>query len=151
MIYFSLKKNSKMNRDKLFSISIDVQNFPNIMPKYFESIIITKTIKNEIWVNEKIHFLGSILNVKTKHLIIHPKKHEVHILSGLMKGSSFVEFYDEAPNGTNVTINVLINLNGISKLFLPFRFLIKRQMVKVMDEFLNSAERLVLDSDQSQN
>ncbi len=138
-----------MNRNKLFSISIDVENFPSLMPKHFESIIITKTIGNEIFVDEKIHFLSSILNVKTKHLIIHPRKHEVHILSGLMRGSSFVEFYDETSDGTNVTIDVLINLNGISKLFLPFRFLIKRQMAKTMDEFLNSAERLVLDSDQS--
>ena len=148
MIYFRLKENSKVNRDKLFSISIDVENFPSLMPKYFESIIITKTIGNEVFVDERIHFLGNILNVKTKHLIIHPRKHEVHILSSLMKGSSFVEFYDETSNGTNVTIDVLINLNGISKLFLPFRFLIKRQMVKVMNEFLNSAERFVFDSHQ---
>ena len=148
MIYFRLKENSKVNRDKLFSISIDVENFPSLMPKYFESIIITKTIGNEIFVDERIHFLDNILNVKTKHLIVHPRKHEVRILSGLMRGSSFVEFYDETSNGTNVTIDVLINLNGISKLFLPFRFLIKRQMVKVMNEFINSAERFVFDSHQ---
>ena len=148
MIYFSLKQKSKVNRDKLFSISIDVENFPSLMPKYFESIIITKTIGNEIFVDERIHFLGNILNVKTKHLIIHPRKHEIHILSGLMRGSSFVEYYDETSNGTNVTIDVLINLNGISKLFLPFRFLIKRQMVKAMNKFLNSAERFIFDSHQ---
>ncbi len=151
MIYFSLNKSVKMNRDKLFSISTDVENFPSLMPKYFESIIITKTIGNEIFVDEKIHFLGNILNVKTKHLIIHPRIHEVHILSGLMRGSSFVEFYNETLDGTNVTIDVLINLNGISKLFLPFRFLIKRQMERVMNKFLSSAEKFVLDSDQSQN
>ena len=148
MIYFTLKKNSKANRDKLFSISIDVEKFPSLMPKYFESIMITKIIGNEIFVDERIHFLGNILNVKTRHLIIHPRKHEVHILSGLMRGSSFIEFYDETYDGTNITINVSINLNGISKLFLPFRFLIKKQMAKTMDEFLNSAERLVLNSDQ---
>ena len=147
MLYFSLKKNCKINRDKLFSISIDVENFPSLMPKYFESIIITKTIGNEIFVDERIHFLGNILNVKTRHLIIHPRKHEVHILSGLMRGSSFVESYDKTSDGTNVTIDVSINLNGISKLFLPFKFFIKKQMAKTMDEFLNSAERLVSDSD----
>ena len=141
MIHFTLKKNSVMIRDRLFSISTDVENFPNLMPKYFKSILIRKSIGNKIFVDEKIRFLGNFLNVKTKHVVIHPRTHEVHILSGLMSGSSFIEFYDKSPDGTNVTIDVSVNLNGISKIFSPFGFLIKRQMARVMDEFLNSAEK----------
>jgi len=151
MIHFTLKKNSKVNRDKLYSISIDVENFPNLMPKYFKSIIIKESIGNEIFVDEKIHFLGSFLDVKTKHVIIHPRIHEVHILSGLLRGSSFVELYDEMSDGTNVTIDVSIKFNSVSKLFLPFGFLIKRQMAKVMGEFLDSAEKLVFDLGDPQN
>ena len=146
MIRFTLKKNSRIIRDKLYSISIDVENFPSLLPKYFKSIIIKKSIGNEIFVDEKIHFLGGFLDVKTKHVIVHPKIHEVHILSGPIRGTSFVESYDEASDGTNVAIDVCIKLNGVSKLFLPFGFLIKRQMTRVMDEFLNSAEKFVLDS-----
>ena len=146
MIRFTLKKNSRIIRDKLYSISIDVENFPSLLPKYFKSIIIKKSIGNEIFVDEKIHFLGGFLDVKTKHVIVHPKIHEVHILSGPIRGTSFVESYDEASDGTNVAIDVCIKLNGVSKLFLPFGFLIKIQMARVMDEFLNSAERLVFDS-----
>ena len=145
MMRFTLKKNSKVNRDKLYSVSIDVGNFSNVMPKYFKSINIKKSIGNEIFVDEKIHFLGSLLDVKTKHVIIHPRIHEVHILSGLLQGSSFAESYDETLDGTNVVIDVLIKFNGISKLFLPFGFLIKRQMARVMDEFLDSAEKLIFD------
>jgi hypothetical protein len=130
MIRFTLKKNSRMTRDKLYSISIDVENFPSILPKYFKSIIIKKSIGNEIFVDEKIHFLGSLLVVKTKHVIIHPKIHEVHILSGPIRGSSFVESYDE---------------------ILPFGFLIKRQMARVMGEFLGCAEKFVLDSNDPKN
>ena len=146
MIRFTLKKNSRIIRAKLYSISIDVENFPSLMPKYFKSIIIKKSIGNEIFVDEKIYFLGGFLDVKTKHVIVHPRIHEVHILSGLVRGSSFVESYDETSDGTNVTIDVSIKLNGVSKLFLPFGFLIKRQMSRVMDEFLNSAEKFVSDS-----
>ncbi|MDH3658213.1 MAG: hypothetical protein OEM77_08790, partial [Nitrosopumilus sp.] len=69
----------------------------------------------------------------------------VHILSGPLQDSSFVESYDETLDGTNVVIDVLIKFNGVSKLFLPFGFLVKRQMAKVMDEFLDSAEKLVFD------
>jgi len=146
MIRFTLKKNSRIIRDKLYSISIDVENFPNLLPKYFKSIVIKKSIGNEIFVDEKIHFLGGFLDIKTKHVIVHPKIHEVYILSGPMRGTSFVESYDETSDGTNVTIDIFIKLNGVSKLFLPFGFLIKRQMSRVMDEFLNSAEKFVSDS-----
>jgi len=146
MIRFTLKKNSRIIRDKLYSISIDVENFPNLLPKYFKSIVIKKSIGNEIFVDEKIHFLGGFLDIKIKHVIVHPKIHEVYILSGPMRGTSFVESYDETSDGTNVTIDIFIKLNGVSKLFLPFGFLIKRQMSRVMDEFLNSAEKFVSDS-----
>jgi len=146
MIRFTLKKNSRIIRDKLYSISIDVENFPSLLPKYFKSIIIKKSIGNEIFVDEKIHFLGGFLDVNTKHVIVPPKIHEVHILSGPIRGTSFVESYDETSDGTDVTIDVFIKLNGVSKLFLPFGFLIKRQMTRVMDEFLNSAEKFVSDS-----
>jgi hypothetical protein len=145
LMHFTLKKNSKVNRDKLYSVSIDVGNFSNVMPKYFKSITINKSIGNEIFVDEKIYFLCSLLDVKTKHVIIHPRIHEVHILSGPLQGSSFVELYDETLDGTNVVIDVLIKFNGVSKLFLPFGFLIKRQMAKVRDEFLDLAEKIVFD------
>ena len=146
MMSFTLKKNSKLNRDKLYAISIDVENFPNIMPKYFKSTTMKKTTENETFVDEKIHFLGSLLDVKTKHVINHPRMHEVHILSGPLRGSSFVESYDKIQDGANVVIDVSIKLNGISKLISPFGFLIKRQMSKVMDEFLESAQKTVFDS-----
>ena len=146
MIRFTLKKNSRIIRDKLYSVSIDIENFSNLMPKYFKSVIIRKSIVNEIFVDEKIHFLGSFLDLKTKHVIIYPRIHEVHILSGPLRGSSFIESYDETSYGTNVIIDVSIKFNGVSKLFLAFGFLIKRLMARVMDEFLNSAEKFVLDS-----
>jgi len=145
MIHFTLKKNSRANRSKLYSVSTNVENFSNLMPKYFKSIIIKKSIGNKIFVDEKIRFLGSFLDVKTKHVIIYPRIHEVYILSGPLRGSSFIESYDETSYGTNVMIYVSIKFNGVSKLFLPFGFLIKRQMARVMDEFLDSAEKLVFD------
>ncbi len=150
-MYFVLKKESKVNRDKLYSVSIDVKNFPNIMPRYFKSIVILKSIKNEILVNEKIYFLKSFLKIQTKHVIIHPKIHEVHIVSGPLKGSSFVEDYEKISNETTVTIKVHIKFNGLFKIFSPLKFLLKKQMSKVMNEFLESAEKYISDENQQNN
>ena len=150
-MYFVLKKESKADRDKLYSVSIDVKNFPNIMPKYFKSIVILKSIENKILVNEKIYFLKSFLKIQTKHVIIHPEIHEVHIVSGPLNGSSFVEHYDKTSNGTTVTIKVHIKFNGLLKIFSPLKFLLKKQMNKVMDEFLESAEKYILEVNQQNN
>ncbi len=145
-MHFILKKNSLLIREKLFSVSTDIENFPTLMPRHFKDIVITKSVDGELFVDEKINFLGYFLDVKTKHVIVHPGIHEVHMLSGLMNGSSFVESYDKTSDGTLVTIDVSIVLNGASKILSPFGFLIKRQMTKVMVEFLNSAEKQVSES-----
>ena len=147
-MYFVLKKNSKADRDKLYSVSIDVKNFPNILPKYFKSIIITRSNENEMFVDEEIHFFKNILKIQTKHVIIHPKIHEVHIMSGPLNGSSFVEYYEKTSSGTTLTINVHIKFKGFFKIFSPLRFLLKNRMSKVMNEFLETAEKYILDSNQ---
>ena len=146
-MHFILKKKSKMKRDIMYSISIDVENFSKIMPKHFKSLRIVKRIQNEIFVDEKIYFL----NVKVKHIIIHPDIHEVHILSGMMKDTSFIEHYEKTSEGTNVTIDVSIRLNGISRILSPLKFLFKIQMSKVMNEFIRSVEKFTVDSNKEEN
>jgi hypothetical protein len=143
MIHFILKKKSMMNRDVLYSISTDVENFSKIMPRHFKSLKIEQKTDNEVFVDEKIYFL----NVKVKHVISPPKIHEVHIMSGMMKETSFIEHYEETSEGTDVTINVSIKLNGISKVLFPFGFIIKLHMSKVMKEFLNLSEQFTSNLD----
>ncbi len=147
MMHFILKKKSKMKRDDLYSISIDVENFSKIMPKHFKSLKITRRSHNEMFVDERIYFL----NVKVKHVIIHPDIHEVYIMSGMMKGTSFIECYEKTDEGTNVTIAVSIKLNGISKILSPLKFLFKFQMSKVTKEFLKSSEKFMSDSGRKRN
>ncbi len=143
MIHFRLKKKSKIKRDILFSISIDIENFSKIMPKHFKSLKIQKRLKNEILVDEKIYFL----NVQVKHIILRPDVHEVHILSGMMRGTMFVEHYFETNGGTDIAIDVSIKLNGIAKMFLPFGFILKRHMSNVMEEFLALSEKFIENAD----
>ena len=139
MIQFTLSKHSNVSQSKLYAISVDVKNFSKVMPKYFESINVIESTGNEIVADEMIRFFGSTLSVRTKHIIIPPNIHEVHIMSGMARGSSFIERYDEKSIGTSVSITVSVNFNGISKIFSPLGFIIKGKMSKIMDEFLESA------------
>ena len=140
---FSLKKHSCVSRDELFRISTDIENFATIMPNYFKSLSIVEDSLKEKLVDEKISFLGRTVNVRTKHVVVHPNTHEVYILSGPLKGTSFIEHYDESLNGTEVTITVSLCLNGLMR-FIPFlQKIIVNRMEYVFSAFLTSAEEFL--------
>lgn len=137
---FNLHRHSSLNRDVVFKISTNVANFNNIMPEYFKSLIVVKDNHREKIVLEKISFLGQTINVKTKHVILPPNTHEVFILSGPLRGTSFIENYEISSNGTDIVISVNLQINGLLK-FIPFLDkLLARKMSSVMSEFINSAD-----------
>lgn len=138
---FRLQRYSKLSQPRIFQISTDVENFHNVMPNYFKSLDVLEENKYGKIVNEKINFLGIAIQIKTKHVIAYPNIHEIHIMTGPLKGSSFIEFYDEKDNGTEITIDVILRFNNFLKL-LPFlqNFVVKK-MSKTMDEFVICAEK----------
>lgn len=110
------------------------------MPEYFKSLIVVKDNHREKIVLEKISFLGQTITVKTKHVILPPNTHEVFILSGPLRGTSFIENYEISSNGTDIVISVNLQINGLLK-FIPFLDkLLARKMSSVMSEFINSAD-----------
>ena len=137
---FYLHKTSIVNRDILFKISTNVSNFHNIMPAYFKSLNIIEETAHEKIVLELINFLGKEIEIKTKHTIFPPNIHEVHLLSGPLKGTSFLETYEMNNGRTDVKIVVSLRLNGFLK-YIPFfdKFLF-RKMNSLMNEFLKCAE-----------
>jgi|TARA_B110000438_G_scaffold202885_1_gene194549 hypothetical protein len=140
MSSFSLIQQSNLERDIIFEISTDVENFHKIMPKYFKSLKILGTSINEKIVLESINFLGRNIEIKTKHVILKPNVHKVFVLTGPAKGTSFIETYNSRMNGTDISILVDLKLNGLLK-FIPFlNILILKRMNSVMSEFIVCAE-----------
>ena len=143
---FSLKKYSSTSRDDLFQISTDIENFSFIMPNYFKSLSVVKESSSEKLVDERISFLGKIVEVRTKHVITPPGIHEVYILTGPLKGTFFIEHYDESGTGTKVTIMISLCLNGFIR-FIPFlKNIIAKRMEYVMTEFVLCAEKFLKNS-----
>ena len=140
MSSLTLIQKSKLNRDLIFKISTDVENFHKVMPDYFKSLKIISDSSNEKIVLEYLDFLGRQIEIKTKHVIIQPNLHKVFILTGPAKGTSFVETYDSNSSGTDISIEVNLQLNGILK-FIPFlKILLLKKMDSVMSEFIICAE-----------
>ncbi len=98
---------------------------------------------NEKIVLEKISFLGFVVQVKTRHVIIPTNIHKVYILTGPLKGTSFIEFYNSTQNGTEIIIDLNIKFFGILKVFNFLKGYVVNQMMIVMDEFICSAENKI--------
>ncbi|NND87163.1 MAG: SRPBCC family protein [Nitrosopumilus sp.] len=141
MSVLNLEKNSILPQEILFKLSTDVSNFHKVMPEYFESLKIIEDSPTKKVVLESIRFIGKKVHVKTLHEIIFPNIHIIKILTGDLKGTEFYETYTATSNGTNVTITIKLQLNGILK-FIPFLHkIIFKKMNAVMDEFLCSTEK----------
>tara|TARA_B110000438_G_C15719859_1_gene609295 strand:- start:281 stop:721 length:441 start_codon:yes stop_codon:yes gene_type:complete len=136
----NLIQKSNLERDIIFEISTDVENFHKIMPKYFKSLEIITNSTNEKIVLEFIHFLGRKIKIKTKHIILKPNVHKVFILTGPAKGTSFIETYNSTSTGTDISILVNLKLNGILKLIPFLKILLLRRMNSIMSEFIVCAE-----------
>ena len=136
----NLIQKSNLERDLIFSISTDVENFHKIMPKYFKSLKIISDSLNEKIVLESINFLGRKIKIKTKHVIVKPNVHKVFILTGPVRGTSFIETYDSTLSGTSISILVDLKLHGILKLIPFLKILVLKKMNSVMSEFIICAE-----------
>ncbi len=140
MLKINLIRNSKLERDLIFKLSTDIENFSKLLPKYFQSLKITDSNNSGLFVDEKINFLGKALTVKTKHVIKNPDLHSIHILTGPLRGSSFVERYESKSFGTKIIIDVNLKFNGLGRIFYFLSFFIHKQINKVMDEFVLACE-----------
>ena len=137
---FNLVQKSNLERNIIFEISTDVENFHKIMPKYFKSLKIISNSLTEKIVLESIDFLGMKIKIKTKHIILKPNVHKVFILSGPAKGTSFIETYNSNSTGTDISILVDLKLNGFLKLIPFLKILLLKRMSSVMSEFIICAE-----------
>ncbi|MCE2614602.1 MAG: hypothetical protein LVO36_01720 [Nitrosopumilus sp. (ex Thoosa mismalolli)] len=140
MAEFSLKKNSILSRGDMYEISTNIANFHNVFPEYFKSIKITSQNDKTITAFETINFLGLKINVKTRHEIFEPHIHNVYILSGPLKGTSFFERYESDSQRTRIEIKINLKLNKILSIIPYFPQLMLKRMDRVFGEFILAAE-----------
>lgn len=140
MTSYKIIRHTSLSQPNIFQISTDIENFSNLMPNYFKSLEIVEKIGNQLIVFEKINFMGFNLKIKTKHVILKPNIHKIYILSGPTKGTEFVETYTASKHGTDILIEVNLELNGLLKIFRFLEGKIIKKMNSVTDEFISSAE-----------
>jgi hypothetical protein len=132
----------KADRDKVFEIYTNFNDFQKTLPQYFPSIRVRSVRDDVSVVEEHIKIAGKELIMMTKHVTKPPELHEVFVIGGDAKGSHIIEKYEKVPQGTKITVDADLKLDGILKFAGFFRKdKIKKGFAKILDEFAKIAER----------
>ena len=138
---FSFTKIVDVDRDKIFNVITDFENLAKIFPKYFKSLKIISKSGNITKLEEELEFLGKKLNVTVDHIVEEPDKHTVIMLDGPGKNTKFEEMFEKMPEGTKITVDVDLVLNGKFKVMGFFaKKQIKNKMSQALDEFAEVAK-----------
>jgi coenzyme Q-binding protein COQ10 len=131
----------KAERNRVFDIATNYEEFQKKIPQYFTSMRIRSTRDNVTVIEEHLKLAGKELVMMTKHVTKYPETHEIFVIGGDAKGSHILEHYQSVADGTKITVDADIKLKGILKIA---GFFGKSKIVKgfnmMMDEFAKIAE-----------
>lgn len=129
------------DRNKVFDIAANFEEFQKTLPEYFTSIRVRSSRDNVSVVEEHVKISGKELVMMTKHVTKYPEIHEVFVIGGDAKGSHIVEKYESVGAGTKITVNADIKLKGMLKIAGFFgKGKITKGFITIMDEFAKIAE-----------
>lgn len=138
---FSLEKIVNANRDFVFGIFSNYENYQKLIPQYFPSIRVRST-RNNVSVVEEHFVLGGVeLLIMAKHVSKEPLLHDVFVIGGDAKGSHIKQEFIKLENATKILVDVDLKFKGkmmISALFRRHDF--KEEYSKILDEFVRIAE-----------
>ena len=84
---FSLEKTIHANRDVVFQIFSNYENYEKLIPRHFPSIRV-RSVRGDVSVVEERLMLGDTeLLIMAKHVSKEPVLHEVFVIGGDAKGS----------------------------------------------------------------
>ena len=131
----------KADRNRVFDIAANYEEFEKTLPQYFPSIRVRSQRDNVAVVEEHLRVAGKELVMMTKHVTTYPELHEVFVIGGDAKGSVITEKYETVPEGTKITVDADIKLKGVMKIAGLFgKKKILNSFSKIMDEFAKIAE-----------
>lgn len=137
-----LEKTIKAERQKVFDIVANYENFQNILPQYFPSIRVRSVRENVAIIEEHLRLGEKELVMMAKHVTKYPETHEVFVIGGDAKGSYIVEKYEKISEGTKLTMDADIKLSGMMKIAGFFgKQKIALEFGKVIDELVKIAEK----------
>ena len=138
---FSLEKTINANRDAVFQIFSNYEDYEKLIPQHFPSIRV-RSVRGDVSVVEERLVLGDTeLLIMAKHVSKKPVLHEVFVIGGDAKGSKIRQEFIQLENGTKILVDVDLKFKGKMKISSMFRKNdFKRDYSKILDDFVKLAE-----------
>ena len=138
---FSLEKIIQANRDTVFQIFSNYENYEKLTPQHFPSIRIRSVRGNVSVVEERLMLGDTELLIMAKHVSKEPVLHEVFVIGGDAKGSKIRQEFIQLENGTKILVDVDLKFKGKMKISAMFgKNDFKRDYSKILDDFVKLAE-----------
>lgn len=138
----SIEKTINAERQHVFDIVANYENFEKILPQYFPSIRVRSVRDNTAVVEEHLILGDKELIMMTKHVTKYPELHEVFVIGGDAKGSHIIEKYEKIPQGTKVKIDADLKLKGMIRIFGMFgKNKLSSEYQKIVDAFAQIVEK----------
>ncbi|HEY5735398.1 MAG TPA: SRPBCC family protein [Nitrosopumilus sp.] len=138
---FSLEKIVNANRNTVFQIFSNYENYQKLIPQHFPSVRV-RSIRGNVSVVEEHLILGDIeLLIMAKHVSEEPILHDVFVIGGDAKGSHIKQEFIELEKGTKILVDVDLKFRGklmISSIFGRRDF--KEDYSKILNDFVKIAE-----------
>ena len=138
---FSLEKTINTNRDTVFQIFSNYEDYEKLIPQHFPSIRV-RSVRGDVSVVEERLVLGDTeLLIMAKHVSKEPVLHEVFVIGGDAKGSKIRQEFIQLENGTKILVDVDLKFKGKMKISSMFRKNdFQRDYGKILDDFVKLAE-----------
>jgi len=138
---FSLERTINANRDTVYEILSNYENYQKLVPQHFPSVRVRSVRENISVVEEHMNLGDKELLIMAKHVTKPPVLHEVFIIGGDAKGSYIKEQLIEVSEGTRIIVDVDLKLKGkmkMSSIFRKNKF--EEEYTKILDDFVKIAE-----------
>jgi len=138
---FALEKIVNKDRDSVFEIFSNFENYQSIIPQHYPSVRV-RSMRGDVSVVEEHLVLGDMeLLIMAKHVSQKPILHEIFVIGGDAKGSKIKQEFIELENGTKVLVDVDLKFKGKMKISVMFgKNNFKHDYENVLDDFVKIAE-----------
>ena len=138
---FSLEKIVKNNRNEVFEIFSNFENYQRIIPQHYPSVRI-RSMRGDVSVVEEHLILGDLeLLIMAKHVSQKPILHEIIVIGGDAKGSRIRQEFIELEKETKILVDVDLKFKGKMKISAMFgKNDFKQDYDEILDDFVKLAE-----------
>ena len=138
---FSLEKIVNAQRESVFEVFSNFENYQQLVPQHFPSVRIRSVRGDVSVVEEHLNFGELELLIMAKHVSKKPILHEIFVIGGDAKGSHIKQEFIELENKTKILVDVDLKFKGRMKISSMFgKNTFEQDYGKILDDFAKIVE-----------